>query len=717
MIKVLLLALLLAPAASRAAPTSSTESSRQAQAEYLRGTLLERRGAYAEALDAYEKAMALDPSAAFIAGEAAELALQLEDRARAEKWARKRLELAPNDAKSRVILARVLWARGDTEGAEAQFAQALKDDPSSADTLFALTELIAPRDPKRARKLLDDFLKRNPDDAARALFELGRLDAQEENYAAAADKLQRSIDLDDAQSGPARLALAQVYEIQHATASAVAEYQKLLEDEPDDYELWAHIGELQASMGALDDARDTYKLIKEKHPGDPAACAWLAADAERAGDFKAAAAALQDSSALKDDPTLNLRLGYYQLQAGSMKDAMSTLTQARKRWPKDDRVAYYLALGYDDLGQHAEAVKLLREVLADKPDDRDARWQLATILEKTDNISEAEPEFRKLIADKPDDAPALNYLGYSLADRGMKLADAESLIRRALVIEPSNPAYRDSLGWVLFKEGRSTEAVSELAVSAAALPDDDSVWDHLGDARKALGRDEAAWRAWRLSQSFGGAKAGAKADALQKGLTAEAAGELWRAHLEAVHGGVRRFAAVCDIKGKIGGHPISQQAMLTFRAPLDLTLEILGPLFSPAARAHLDAQGFSMDQFPVDGLKDEQVRGASEGVMSLIAAVLAGQPFAPGPAKYESGWGKRELERPNWRVELGDNALARSVTPAGGSALNFSDFEKAGVRRIPKSFSASGHFWEFSLSCPQPKLETAADLPPLETNP
>jgi tetratricopeptide (TPR) repeat protein len=712
MITALLLALLLAPAS--AAPSSSNEASRQAHAEYLRGTLLERRGAYAEALTAYEKAMALDPSAAFIAGEAAELALQLEDRPRAEKWARKRLELAPTDAKSRVILARVLWARGDTEGAEAQFSQALKDDPTSADTLFALTEMIAARDPKRARKLLEDFLQRNPENAARALFELGRLDAQEERYPAAVEKLKRSIDLDDAESAPARLALAQVFEITHATADAVAEYQRLLSDEPDDLELWAHIGELQAAMGALDEARDTFKLIKDKHPGDPAACAWLAGDAERAGDFKAAAAALKDSAALKDDPTLNLRLGYYQLQSGSMKDAMATLTEARRRWPKDDRVAYYLALGDDDMGRQADAVKLLREVLADKPDDRDARWQLATILEKTNDIAAAEPEFRKLIADKPDDAQALNYLGYSLADRGLKLNDAEDLIRRALVVEPSNPAYRDSLGWVMFKQGRSTEAVTELAVSARALPDDDSVWDHLGDARKAQGREEAAWRAWRLSQSFGGAKAGAKADALQKDLTPEAAGELWRAHLETVHGGVRRFSGLCEIKGKIGGHPVSQQALLTFHAPKELTLEILGPLFSPVARARVDARSFSMDRFPVEGLSDEQVRGATEGVLSVVAAILAGEPYAAGPAKLDGGWGRRELDRPGWRVEIGDNALARAVSPAGGAAVTLTDFDKLGARRIPKTFGASGRFWEISLSCAQAKIETVPDLPPLE---
>ncbi|MFI5346257.1 MAG: tetratricopeptide repeat protein [Elusimicrobiota bacterium] len=712
MISGLLLALALVPA--HAAPSSNATGSRQAQAEYLRGTLLERRGAYAEALAAYEKAMSLDPSAAFIAGEAAELALQLEDRDRAEKWARKRLELAPNDAKSRVILGRVLWTRGDTERAEAEFEKALQDDPSSADTLFALTELVAGRDPKRARKLLEDYLARNPEHAARALFELGRLDAQEERYSAAEEKLKRSIELDDAESDPARLTLAQVYEATHATAAAVASYQRLLGDDPDDVELWAHVGELQAEMGTLDDARDTFKRLKEKHPGDPAACAWLASDAERSGDFAGAAAALKDSSALKGDPTLNLRLGYYQLQGGSMNDAMTTLSEARKRWPKDDRIAYYLALGHDDRGEHAEAVKLLRDVLAVKPDDRDARWQLATILEKMDKIAEAEPEFRKLIADKPDDAPALNYLGYSLADRGLKLDEAEGLIRRALVIEPSNAAYRDSLGWVLFKLGRSTEAAHELAVSARALPDDDSVWDHLGEARKAAGREEAAWRAWRLSQTFGGTKAGAKADALQKGLTADAAGELWRAHLEAVQGGLKRYAGLCEVKGRIGGRVIDQQALLTFRAPKELTLEIMGPLFAPVARASVDAQGFRMDRFPVEGLSDEQVRGAVEGVLGLVAGVLAGEPLLPGPAKLDTGWSRRELDRPYWRVEIGDNALARSITPASGAALTLSDFEKSGVRRVPKTFSAQGRFWEFSLRCAQPKFETFPDATPFE---
>ena len=413
--------------ASFAAASSSggSGSAAPAQREYLRGTLLERRGAYSEALAAYEKALTLDPSSAFLAGEAADLALELEDWPRAEKWARRRLELAPKDGKSSMILARVLWSRGLEKEAGSAFEAALKLDPASIDAIMALTELVAPKEPQRARALLEHFRKENPDHAARVLHELGKLDAQEGRYDAAVDKLRQSIALDDGLSDPVRVSLAQVFEVSHDTAAAIAEYRKILSAIPDDYELWAHIADLEAASGHFDAARAEFARLKEKRPDDAAACAWLAADAEHAGNFPRAAAFLKDSAALKDDPTLHLRLGYYQLQSGGAKEAMRTLEEARKRWPKDDRIAYYLALGHDDQGERAQAVALLREVLAVKPDDRDARWQLATILEKMDKMSEAEPEFRHLLSHTPDDAPALNYLGYALADRGQKLGEAE----------------------------------------------------------------------------------------------------------------------------------------------------------------------------------------------------------------------------------------------------------------------------------------------------
>lgn len=702
MIPALLLALSLAPASAE--PASGGASARDAQAEYLRGTLLERGGSDAEALAAYEKALELDPAAAFIAGEAAELALRLEDRGRAEKWARRRLELAPNDARSRVILGRVLWARGDVEKAEEQFQKALRTDPASADVFFSLAELVAGRDPKRARRLLEESLKARPEHAARAYFELGRLDAQEERYPAAIERLKRSIGLDDAESLGPRLALAQVYEITRATAAAVEEYRKVLADDPDDVDLWAHVGGLEAAMGAREQARDTFRRLKERHPGNAAACAWLAADAERAGDFKAAAAALADSDALKDDPTANLRLGYYQLQADGLREALKTLAEARRRWPKDDRIAYYLALGRDDAGDHGEAVALLRSVLASKPEDRDARWQLAVILERTGRLAEAEPEFRRLIADKPDDAPALNYLGYALADAGTKLPEAEELVRRALLVEPANPAYRDSLGWALHRQGRSAEAVKELAAAAAALPGDGSVRDHLGDARAAAGDRQGAWRAWRAAQLLGARGAAAKADKAERALTPEEAGDLWRAHLEAAHGGVRRFAAVCSASGKVAGRALERKALLDYREGT-LSLEILGPLFSPVASARLGPDGFSMDRLPVEGLDEDRAGAAVEGALAAVRDVLSGAAFAEAPARLRRGWwGRRRLSVGPRVIEL-DGAAAKAVSAEGQPSLVLTAFSGGGARRVPRSFAASGPFWSLALDCADPKIE------------
>jgi tetratricopeptide (TPR) repeat protein len=700
----LLLALILAlPAA--ASSSGGSGSSASAQQEYLRGTLLERRGAFAEALAAYEKALALDPGSAFLAGEAADLALELEDWGRAEKWARRRLELAPKDGKSEMILARVFWARGEEAEAIAAFEAALNLDSSSIDAIMALTELIAPKDPKRARALLERFLAANPEHAAKVLHELAKLDAQESRYPAAVEKLRRAIALDEAESDPVRLTLGQVFEISHDTASAIDEYRKVLSSIPDDYELWEHVAELEAARGDDAAARAEFLRLREKRRDDPAAAAWLASDAERTGDFRKAAEYLKDSAALKDDPTVHLRLGYYQLQAGGVKEAMSTLQEARKRWPKDDRIAYYLALGHDDLGERAEAVALLREVLAVKPDDRDARWQLATILEKMDKIGEAEPEFRALITSKPDDAPALNYLGYALADRGLKLPEAEELIRRALSLEPSNAAYRDSLGWALFKEGRSTEAVVELEASAKTMADDESLWEHLAAAYEKVGNSDAAWLAWRLAQSLGAPKAGEKAEALQKNFSDEALGELWRRHLSAVQGGVKKMSGLCELKGRIAGHAVSRQALFTFRAPRDVSFELLGPMFSTAWRARLDDRGFAMDSFPVEGLDQRRVEEAARGAFTAIAAALSGEAFAPGPARMEKGWGRVSLVRPAWRIDL-DEGLARTISPAdNGVAVSLSDFMRARARQVPRLMETKGRFWELAISCAEPKAE------------
>ena len=99
----------------------------------------------------------------------------------------------------------------------------------------------------------------------------------------------------------------------------------------------------------------------------------------------------------------------------------------------------------------------------------------------------------------PDNAPALNYLGYMLADRNIKLPEALALINKALNLEPNSGAYLDSLGWVYFKLNRLPEAEENLRQALLLTPRDATVHDHMGDVLLRESKVKEAIAQWQLS--------------------------------------------------------------------------------------------------------------------------------------------------------------------------------------------------------------------------
>ena len=97
----------------------------------------------------------------------------------------------------------------------------------------------------------------------------------------------------------------------------------------------------------------------------------------------------------------------------------------------------------------------------------------------------------------PDNAPALNYLGYTYAEQGVRLDEAETLIRRALAISPHDGFYVDSLGWVYYQRGDYDKAIEYLERAVALAADDPTIAEHLGDAYKKAGRTSDALRIYR----------------------------------------------------------------------------------------------------------------------------------------------------------------------------------------------------------------------------
>jgi len=162
-----------------------------------------------------------------------------------------------------------------------------------------------------------------------------------------------------------------------------------------------------------------------------------------------------------------------------------------------------LAEIYWRAGHSPPGEALLREWTARDAEDADARYFLGTYLWREDRFEEAERELFQAIRLDPTHAPAMNFIGYSLAERGERLDEAERLVLQALAIDEWNGAYLDSLGWVYFQMGRYSEARPLLERASREYPKDGTVLDHLGDLYSRMGERRLALAAWERALDDG----------------------------------------------------------------------------------------------------------------------------------------------------------------------------------------------------------------------
>jgi Flp pilus assembly protein TadD len=121
------------------------------------------------------------------------------------------------------------------------------------------------------------------------------------------------------------------------------------------------------------------------------------------------------------------------------------------------------------------------------------------VAEKLDRLDDMERLLRRVIDIKPDNAHAHNALGYSLADRNLRLPEARQLVKRALELSPGDPFITDSLGWIEYRLGTGDEAVRLLRQAYTARPDTE-IGAHLGEVLWSLGQRDEARRVWRESK-------------------------------------------------------------------------------------------------------------------------------------------------------------------------------------------------------------------------
>jgi tetratricopeptide (TPR) repeat protein len=151
-----------------------------------------------------------------------------------------------------------------------------------------------------------------------------------------------------------------------------------------------------------------------------------------------------------------------------------------------------------DAKEWKETFKMLEDAVAEYPDSFELRYDYAMAAERLDKLDVLEVQLRRVMEMKPDYAHAYNALGYTLAEKTDRLAEAKALIEKALKLAPDDPFILDSLGWVYYRLGQVSEALKHLQNAYTARPDPE-IAAHLGEVLWKSGQRDEAQKIWQAA--------------------------------------------------------------------------------------------------------------------------------------------------------------------------------------------------------------------------
>ncbi|MEO0394231.1 MAG: tetratricopeptide repeat protein, partial [Pseudomonadota bacterium] len=194
-------------------------------------------------------------------------------------------------------------------------------------------------------------------------------------------------------------------------------------------------------------------------------------------------------------------------EADDVDRAISLLRGASREYPQEYALHSQLGDLYRIDEQYRAAIASYSRAIDLLPEVTESRWPIfyarGIAYERSDQWPRAEADFQKALELRPNQPFVLNYLGYSWADQGVRLVEAEDMIRRAVNLRPNDGFIVDSLGWVLYRLGRYDEAVGYLERAVALSPNDQVINDHLGDALWRVGRRVEAGFQWQRAIDIG----------------------------------------------------------------------------------------------------------------------------------------------------------------------------------------------------------------------
>ena len=400
------------------------------------------------------------------------------------------------------IVARVTQGRAWLEARDADRALALAAEGHSLDADAPEPVLLAMelmREKPIAESIVLDYVRRPKAEPAVSLSYV-RLLTSQQRYADAIMQLEGLTRQQPTLAAPYLSLGALHLELKQAKESdaALLRYVELAQQE-------APRSAEAAGVGASDAGDDDEAAAPRPEQGLLQAWLMLAQSAEQRGNFAEAERWLSKV----DDPQRALdvqtRRASILARQGQLGPARELIRQVPERRAEDARAKLLAEAGLlRESKGWLQAFDVLAVASERFPDDPDLLYEQAMMAEKIERIDEMERLLRKVIALRPDNAHAHNALGYSLADRQQRLPEARQLIQRALELSPGDPFITDSLGWVEYRLGNRDEAIRLLQAAYKARPDTE-IAAHLGEVLWAAGKRDEARRVWREARGRDGA--------------------------------------------------------------------------------------------------------------------------------------------------------------------------------------------------------------------
>lgn len=401
--------------------------------------------------------------------------------------------------------AEFLLDSGQRERAKKVLTDSLKRLPNSQYFLVKLAQLKADeKDYGEAKNLLNSLLRYYPENVE-AWALAGFIASEEDNTAAAESYFREAFERQ-----PENDSLARYYVVQLLKQNKLEEARRLLlkleasteEEAQFDTELSFQLAYVLFQLEDYAEAKKRFLSLVE-HTSDPGRLFYYAGQSdELRNDLPAA-----DVEYLKVPEQSSFyslavqRRIYLTIEKGDFDKAREMLKEV-KLSKEDGETSYrFVATLYAKVNDYKSAQKVLNAGLKEFPKSTELGYLSAAYLEHSQSRVASLTAMEKFVQRNPNFSPALNHLGYMLAEKGLRLEFAETLLKRAVQKEPTNGFYRDSLGWALFRLKKYDEAEKELLAALKEEKDEPVIMEHLGELKFAKKQYAEALKYFEMAEN------------------------------------------------------------------------------------------------------------------------------------------------------------------------------------------------------------------------